>query len=304
MLKKFTVSGSVLVFLGALFWSLNAPLVKFIELDALLTCGLRSLIAGLFLLPFLRPSKLRWSPWMAVYLVAYTCLCVGIVLALRRTSAAIAIGMQYASIVWLFLVSSIAARKLDRNHLLPVILIATGVIIFMLSGISGSTMTGNLIALTESISFAFMTVGAKKSAGTNPLGLTALANLFTGLFVFLFLPPQFTDLGTLNGQEWLIILILGIVQIGLGYALYNMGVGRVSPQKASVIALWEMILGPVWTAIFLHEYPGLLVCVGFVIIIAGILADARADAAPGSDAAAINSISTAGSVLTGKNNAK
>ncbi|MDD6816409.1 MAG: DMT family transporter, partial [Firmicutes bacterium] len=154
-----------------------------------------------------------------------------------------------------------------------------GVVIFMLSGISGSSMTGNLIALTESISFAFMTVGAKKSAGDNPLGLTALANLFTGLFIFFFLPPQFADLGTLTGMEWIIILILGVVQIGLGYALYNMGVRRVSPQKASVIALWEMILGPVWVAVFLHEYPGLLVLTGFVIIIAGILADARADGA-------------------------
>ena len=279
MNQKLPLSGSMLVFFGALFWSLNAPLVKFLAVDALLTCGLRSLIAGVVLLPFLRPSKLHWSPWLAVYLVSYACLCLGVVLALRRTSAAIAIGMQYASIVWLFLASTIASRKLERKRILPVVLITVGVIIFMLSGISGSSMTGNLIALTESISFAFMTVGAKKSAGDNPLGLTALANLFTGMFIFFFLPPQFTDLGTLTGMEWTIILILGIVQIGLGYALYNMGVRRVTPQKASVIALWEMILGPVWVALFLHEYPGLLVLTGFIIILAGILADARADGA-------------------------
>ncbi len=279
MNQKLPLSGSMLVFFGALFWSLNAPLVKFLAVDALLTCGLRSLIAGMVLLPFLRPSKLHWSPWLAVYLVSYACLCLGVVLALRRTSAAIAIGMQYASIVWLFLASTIASRKLERKRILPVVLITVGVIIFMLSGISGSSMTGNLIALTESISFAFMTVGAKKSAGDNPLGLTALANLFTGMFIFFFLPPQFTDLGTLTGMEWTIILILGIVQIGLGYALYNMGVRRVTPQKASVIALWEMILGPVWVAVFLREYPGLLVLTGFIIILAGILADARADGA-------------------------
>ena len=279
MNQKLPLSGSMLVFFGALFWSLNAPLVKFLAVDALLTCGLRSLIAGVVLLPFLRPSKLHWSPWLAVYLVSYACLCLGVVLALRRTSAAIAIGMQYASIVWLFLASTIASRKLERKRILPVVLITVGVIIFMLSGISGSSMTGNLIALTESISFAFMTVGAKKSAGDNPLGLTALANLFTGMFIFFFLPPQFTDLGTLTGMEWTIILILGIVQIGLGYALYNMGVRRVTPQKASVIALWEMILGPVWVAVFLREYPGLLVLTGFIILLAGILADARADGA-------------------------
>lgn len=277
-MKKVTVSGGMLVFLGALFWSLNSPLIKFLEVDALLTCGFRSVIAGLVLLPFLRPRKIKWGPWLVIYLAAYCGLCVGIVLALRQTSAAIAIGMQYASIVWLFLVSTILTRRLDKKHLLPVLMILTGVIVFMLSGLKDSSMTGNLIALTESICFSFMTVGAKKCGSENPLGLTALANLFTGFFVFTFLPPDLSDTLTFNGQEWFIMLILGVVQMGMGYAFYNIGVSKVSPQKASVIALWEMILGPVWVAVFLHEYPSLLVCLGFIIIIAGIILDSRADA--------------------------
>lgn len=97
-MKNFKISGGMLVFLGALFWSLNAPLIKFIEVDALLVCGFRSIIAGFFLLPFLRPKKLAFGPWMLVYLISYCGLCVGIVLALRQTSAAIAVGMQYASV--------------------------------------------------------------------------------------------------------------------------------------------------------------------------------------------------------------
>lgn len=267
----------MLVFLGALFWSLNSPLIKFLEVDALLTCGFRSVIAGIVLLPFLRPKKINWGPWLLIYLAAYCGLCVSIVLALRKTSAPIAIGMQYASIVWLFLVTAISTRKLDKKRLIPVLMISAGVIVFMISGLDGSSMTGNLIALTESISFAFMTVGAKKAGSENPLGLTALANLFTGFFVFTFLPPDLTDTLSFTGQEWFIMMILGVVQVGLGYAFYNLGVSTVSPQKASVIALWEMILGPVWVALFLHEYPSLLVCIGFVIIIAGIILDAKAD---------------------------
>ena len=276
-MKKSAISGGMLVFLGAFFWSLNAPLVKFIQVDALLTSACRATIAGLFLLPFLRPKKLNWSPWILIYLAAYCGLSVGIVLALRKTSAAIAVGMQYASIVWLFLVNTLMAKHLDRKRLIPVLMISVGVIIFMLSGLEGSSMTGNLIALTESVSFAFMTVGVKKTAGDNPLGLTALANLFTGAFVFLFLSPKVTDVLTFGRMEWIIILILGVVQVGLGYAFYNTGVSRTTPQKAAVIALWEMILGPTWVALFLHEYPSLMVCIGFVIIIAGIFADAKVD---------------------------
>ena len=196
--------GELFVFLGALFWSLNAPLIKFISLDAMLVCGLRSLIAGVALLPFLFRSKLRFSKGMLVYLIAYASLCLSIVLALRQTSAVIAIGMQYGSVVWLFLAASILNKSANKSRILPVVLTTTGVIIFMLSGIAGSNMKGNLIALTESIFFAVMTVAAKKvSSGEagNALGLVPLANLFTGICIFAFFPPQFADILTLNGSE-------------------------------------------------------------------------------------------------------
>ncbi len=276
-MKNIKLSGGMMVFLGAFFWSLNSPLIKFLQVDALLTCGFRSLIAGIVLLPFLRPKKIKWNLWLVIYLIAYCGLCVSIVLALRKTSAPIAIGMQYASIIWLFLATVISTRKLDKKRLMPVLMISAGVIVFMLTGLDGSSMTGNLIALSESISFAFMTVGAKKCGSENPLGLTAISNLFTGFFVFAFLPPNLSDTLSFTGQEWFIMLILGVVQMGCGYAFYNMGVSKVAPQKASVIALWELILGPAWVALFLHEYPSMLVCIGFVIIIAGILMDAKVD---------------------------
>lgn len=51
------LSGSMLVLLGALCWSLNSPLVKYLPLDPFLICSLRSVIAGVVLLPLLRPKK-------------------------------------------------------------------------------------------------------------------------------------------------------------------------------------------------------------------------------------------------------
>lgn len=276
-MKKINLSGEMLVFLGVLFWSLNSPLIKFLEVDALLTCGTRSLIAGLFLLPFLKPKKLNWSPWMIVYLASFTTLCISIVYALRMTSSAIAIGMQYASIVWLFLTNIILTKKAEKGKLLPVIVISVGVILFMLSGLEGSSMTGNLIAFTEGITFAVMTVAVKKTAGENPLGLTAIANLFTGIFVFLVLPPSLGDLTALTGLETFLMLVLGVVQVGLGYAFYNMGVNKTTPQKAAVLAPWEMILGLIWVAIFLGEYPTLLVTIGAIVIVIGILLDAKGE---------------------------
>lgn len=277
-MSKIRNSGTLLVFLGAVFWSLNAPLVKFLTADSLLICGLRSIIAGITLMPFIRWRRLNWTPWMAVYISSYCALCISIILALSRTSAAIAIGMQYTATIWLFLANMVITKHFNKKAFWPVCVIFAGVIFFMCSGTDKSSSAGNMIALLEGIFFAFMSVGAKKSAGDNPLGLTAIANLCTGIFVFAAFPSTAGHIGTLARGDWMVLFILGVIQIGAGYAFYNLGILKISAQKASVIALWEMILGPVWVALFLKEYPSAVVLTGFFIILAGMLMDAKLNA--------------------------
>lgn len=274
-MSKIRNSGTLLVFLGAVFWSLNAPLVKFLTADSLLICGLRSIIAGITLMPFIRWKRLNWTPWMAVYISSYCALCISIIIALSKTSAAIAVGMQYTATIWLFLANFVITRKFNKKAFWPVCVIFAGVVFFMCSGTDKSSSSGNTIALLEGIFFACMSVGAKKSAGSNPIGLTAIANLFTGIFVFVAFPSTAGYIGTLAATDWTVLLILGIIQIGAGYAFYNLGIQMISAQKASVIALWEMILGPVWVALFLKEYPSPIVLAGFIIILAGMLLDTK-----------------------------
>ena len=65
-MKRISVSGGLLVFLGAAFWSLNSPLVKYLSLDSVLICGLRSLIAAIVLAVTIRPKQLKWNWWMVI----------------------------------------------------------------------------------------------------------------------------------------------------------------------------------------------------------------------------------------------
>ena len=273
-MKQKHLSGGMIVFLGALCWSLNAPVVKFLVIDSLLICGLRSAIAAATLVPLIRPKKLHWNIWMLLYVSSYASLCLCIVLSLKMTSAPIAIGMQYSATIWLFLLSTIQTGKFDKKAFLPIVVILIGVGFFMSSGTDSTSKTGNLLALTEGISFAVMTVSSKKAAGENPLGLTALANLFTAIVVFAVFPSTFSAFSQMTAMDWVIMLILGFVQVAGGYGLYTLGVQHVTPQKASIIALWEMILGPLWVAIFLKEYPSIPVLIGFAIIMVGMIMDA------------------------------
>lgn len=85
-MKRIPVSGGLLVFLGAAFWSLNSPLVKYLSLDSVLICGLRSLIAAIVLAVTIRPKQLKWNWWMVIYMCSYAGLCLSIILALGATS--------------------------------------------------------------------------------------------------------------------------------------------------------------------------------------------------------------------------
>ena len=272
-MKRIPVSGGLLVFLGAAFWSLNSPLVKYLSLDSVLICGLRSLIAAIVLAVTIRPKQLKWNWWMVIYMCSYAGLCLSIILALGATSAPVAIGMQYTAAIWLFLANLLKTRKFHTRAFVPVAIIFIGVVCFMCSGGDAASQAGNFIALSEGIFFALMTVSAKKVAGTNPIGLTAVANLFTGIVVFLLFPETLGKISVMTSMDWIIMLVLGIIQIGAGYACYNVGIQKISAQKASVIALWEMILGPVWVALFLKEYPTPMVLTGFIIILLGMLLD-------------------------------
>ena len=97
--------GTVLALMAALLWSTNAPLIKSLSLDATLVAGMRALIAGVVLLPFLRPKKIKWGLPVVSMMVFFTLQSLFIVVALQKTSAAIAVGMQYTAPVWLYPVS-------------------------------------------------------------------------------------------------------------------------------------------------------------------------------------------------------
>ncbi len=274
-MSRIRLSGGVMVFLGAFLWSLCSPLVKSLSVDAFLILGLRSLLAAVTLAAFVRPKQLKWNGWMLMYLFSYLGLTMGVVVGLTMTSAPIVLGMQYASLILLFVVDFVKTRVFKMKAFIPVCVILTGVVLFMLSDTTGANLAGNLVALSCGLFFGGMTISSKKASGGNPLGLTAVANLFVFIVVTLIFPTKMMGVFDLNGREWLMMLVQGVIQVGGGYAFYNLGLQRVTPQKATIIALWEVVMGPLWVVIFLHEYPVLLEVVGLVVIMAGIFLDTK-----------------------------
>lgn len=270
-MKNKNTLGMLLVFIAAVLWSTNSILVKNIELPSMLIGAMRALIAGIVLAPFIRPKKLKFSPKMLLMAVAFTLNSVGVVTAIKLTSAAIAVGMQFTSPIWLYIYSRIKGYPFIKRRVIPLAVLTAGVVISMFSKAEGVTLLGNLIALTTGLSFAVVTQLGKDLGGDNPVGITAINNLFMAAVILpLFCRDSVAQLFTMDTVSWVTLLALGIVQFGGGYVFYNIGLRYTTAARASMISPMEMVLSPVWVAIFMHELPDAVGLIGFLVIIAGI----------------------------------
>ena len=272
--EKNNIHGLLMVLAAALLWSSNAPFVRWITLDAVTVAGIRSAIAALVLLPFLKPKQLKLNRYFFGFLACFLAITFGIILALKTTSSAIAVGMQYASCLWLFLLAKPKKQDLHPRRTWPMLLLLAGVAVSMCSQAAGVTMLGNLIAVSTSFSFAGMTWFAKKLDSENPVGLAAVANLVMAVVALAIARPAPSMLLQLPTAQLLVLLYLGVFQIGVSYALYYSGLRYTTATTAAMLCPLEMILGPVWTAIFLREYPDPVGLIGFIAVTIGVLGEA------------------------------
>jgi len=68
----------------------------------------------------------------------------------------------------------------------------------------------------------------------------------------------------------LVLAIMGAVQLGLPYFLFSKGLQTVSLQEASLIALVEPVLNPLWVALTVKEIPSVATLAGGGMILVGL----------------------------------
>ncbi len=66
---------------------------------------------------------------------------------------------------------------------------------------------------------------------------------------------------------WLVLLYLGVFQIGLAYVWVTDAVRHLPAFEMSLLLLLEPVLNPIWTWLVWKEYPGALVLAGGAVIV-------------------------------------
>ena len=70
-----------------------------------------------------------------------------------------------------------------------------------------------------------------------------------------------------TGLDWMVILYLGAIQIGLAYACLTRGLRSVPALEASLLLMVEPVLNPVWAWLVHGERPSHWALLGGALII-------------------------------------
>jgi drug/metabolite transporter (DMT)-like permease len=260
-------SGRWLILSAACLWSLAGVFIKFLDLPPLTIVFYRSLFAALVFSPFLRRGGGQINPPVLMSMVSYTAAISSFVSANKLTTAANAIVLQYTAPLFVFLFSRLVLReKISKLNCFALAVSMIGVGIISLDSAGEPEMAGVLLALLSGVLFAAYMLNLRRTQQTNLVYLTWINNVACALLLLYWVKSQLA----LSLTEIAILVMMGAVQLGLPYFLFSKGLQTVPLQEASLIALIEPVLNPLWVALAVGEIPSIATLAGGGMILVGL----------------------------------
>ncbi len=268
-----TAAARLQVIAAALLFSTGGAGIKVAAFSGLQVTALRSGIAAVALLVFLR-ARIVWSLHVVLAALVYAATLTLFVLSTKLTTAANAIFLQATAPLYLLLLGPLLlSEHFKRRDLVYLAAIAVGMFGCFI-GRPDATATapdpvrGNLLAVLCSVVWALTLVALRyveRDHSRPGLGMSAvvLGNVFASMAAMPFAVPfPVASMG-----EWITIVYLGVCQIGLAYVFLTAGIRHLQALEVSLLLLVEPVLNPVWTWILRGESPGTWTIVGGGIIL-------------------------------------
>jgi drug/metabolite transporter (DMT)-like permease len=231
----------------------------------------RSLFAALGLFVLLGKNvwgRRRWSSsaTFAIAIVSYCGCLTTFVVATKWTTAANAIFLQYAGVVWVLLLSPlVVGEPMRARDVVAVAIAIAGMALFFVGRFEARGMAGNGMALLSSVFFAALILALRREHDAAQSAIT-----WGNLALAVALLPAVHDQLALTPKSFGVLLFLGLVQIALAYTLFVKGLKYVTATQASLTGMLEPISNPILVLLFLGERPSPFAIAGAIIVLAAI----------------------------------
>jgi drug/metabolite transporter (DMT)-like permease len=282
---RFRRRGRLLVAAAAIFWSLGGLMARSVGTDPWTTVFWRGLFCAAFLVAVTAVREGRRTPrvfagmggtgvGMAMcFAIGSTCF----IMALRHTSVANVLIIQSLSpfmaglLGWIWMGERVAGRTWLA---MSVALLGTAVMVsrYFYSTPARGSLGGDLLAFAVALTFALATVLLRRRRQVQMLPAAALAAALTSAIAWVSATPRAAGAGDLA-----LLALFGAGQLGLGMILFTAGARRIPVAEASLIAVLESVLGPVWVWLALGENPGVPSLVGGAVVLAALAGHTLAD---------------------------
>ncbi|ASC72009.1 putative transporter YxxF [Halomicronema hongdechloris C2206] len=262
-----TSTSTVYVVLAALCWGVSGGIGGILMADgwdAFVVSFYRGVIGLLFVFVWLalRPSgsglasRQLWF-WSAIAGLGVAGNFAFYFVSIAQGSIAIAATLMYCAPVFVYLVSF--ALKLERPTALNLAAIAVvmfGIVLLTQIydvGAGSVTSIGVGAGLLAGLSYAVFILGFKYAAPHgSPQAILTIA--FAVLATILIWPGDVNQtVGVLSTPDWPLFVALGVFGAGLSFVLYIVGLNRIAPAIASILAMIEPVIASLFGVVVLNE---------------------------------------------------
>lgn len=256
----------LMLFAAGSFWSLGGFFIKEIDTNATSIVFFRCLFSAFFVGLFVRGRRMPGRFDGAVSIALFALLLVTYVGSTKETTAANAIFLQYTAPIYIAILGPLIINERMRAHdALPLAISIAGIgILFFGNSGSGETK-GLLLGVVSGAFYGTFFVWMRRLRYADAFAITFVNCL--GVAAILAFIPSVWHVGS---TEIALLVVMAAVQFALPYVLFTRGIAHVPGAEASLIALIEPVLNPVWVALFYGENPSTATIIGGAVILVGL----------------------------------
>ena len=267
--------GLMLVTAAAVLWSTAGLFVRLLDLDVWTILAWRSLFAALSLACVVVVQNrqhtiraVRAIGWpglfaiptavvsMASYVVALKLTTVANVMVIYATVPLVAAGI---ALVWIGERAEFRVLAASAIALLEIIIMAA-------SATRLHDVAGNAVAFLMTLAFAGQLVMARRYPSLEMASINACAAAFCALIC---LPLVSADIP--SAHQLAVLALFGMTTTALAYVLFPVGGRHVPSGEAGLIAMIDVVLGPLWVWLAFDEQPGQAALVGGGLVLTSVV---------------------------------
>ena len=160
---------------------------------------------------------------------------------------------------------SLLGERLRSREALPFAVCIGGIAVLFIGNQGSGDLGGMLLGAGSGFFYGLFLLWLRRVRYADPIAIT-FANCMGVAVLFSFaLLSRDVDV-----EDLALLFVMGAVQFALPYLLFTRGLREVESSEASLLALIEPVLNPVWVALFYGEEPSAATVAGGAIILLGL----------------------------------